>query len=410
MEARNSLTPYNPTEELSVQPWVEKISTFLTSANEVMRLSLGWVFELGISTEMPLHQKKNLSLINRVTFTSLLMAFPGTFLLMLMGIAHPFSLLISGVLVACIVLTLNGARQADWSTMLFAFSPAVFISFFSLLELGTVEQVNMLGLILSRQGLCFALLLPVLLYGYESQRKGLQVMGICVLVYLIYEVASMQLGAFGNENLSGITHGLFSVFSLFQYLALAGCVLYMQNYTRLQETQAGLVSQKMQRMAVHDGLTGLWNHTFMEQMIGDAINRSKRSRTPLSVLMIDVDYFKQVNDTYGHNTGDQVLKELISVLKTHKRSTDYLGRWGGDELVMLLTDTNLAGAANLAEKLRRLVEEHAFPRCKQLTISLGASEYQEGDSPLAIVERADAAMYQAKRGGRNRAESLVNSY
>jgi diguanylate cyclase (GGDEF)-like protein len=163
----------------------------------------------------------------------------------------------------------------------------------------------------------------------------------------------------------------------------------------------------MQRLAIRDGLTGLYNHAFMEEMIGDAINRSRRSRNPLSLLMIDVDFFKQVNDTYGHNAGDTVLKELVQVLKSNKRSTDYLGRWGGDELVMLLTDTNLNGAGNLSEKLRQVVASHPFPYCKSLTISLGAGEYVEGDTPLGFVGRADAAMYRAKRGGRNRSANAA---
>lgn len=407
MEARNNLTTYNSTEDLPAQPWVEKASAFLSSTSQTLRLTLGWIFALGSYPDMPTHQKANLALINRVTFTSLLMAFPGTFLLMLIGVEHPFSLMVSGVLLGCILLTLNAARRVEWSTLLFAFSPAVFIACYSLLELGTVEQVNTLTWILSRQGLCFAMLLPVLIYGKESQRKGLQVMGMGALIYLVYEVLSTRLGAFENESFSGFTHGLFSVLSVLQYLALAGCVLYMQHYTHQQAMQAERLSQKVQRLAIHDGLTGVWNHAFMEQMIGDAINRSRRSHNPLSLLMIDVDHFKQVNDSFGHNTGDQVLKELVSTIKTHKRSTDYLGRWGGDELVMLLTDTSLAGATNLAEKLRRLVEEQPFAGCKQLTISLGASEYQEADTPLALIERADAAMYRAKQAGRNRSNSSV---
>jgi diguanylate cyclase (GGDEF)-like protein len=120
--------------------------------------------------------------------------------------------------------------------------------------------------------------------------------------------------------------------------------------------------------------------------------------------MIDVDFFKRINDTFGHNAGDDVLKELVHVLSSSTRSTDYLGRWGGDELVLLLTDTNLTGAANLAEKLRQRVDEHQFPHCKHLTISLGASLYRDGDTSVSLVERADASMYRSKRNGRNRIE------
>jgi diguanylate cyclase (GGDEF)-like protein len=125
--------------------------------------------------------------------------------------------------------------------------------------------------------------------------------------------------------------------------------------------------------------------------------------------MIDVDYFKQINDNFGHNAGDEVLIGLVQVLNNNKRTTDYLGRWGGDELILLLNDTNLSGASNLAEKLRRLVESHTFPHSRHLTISLGACEYRDGDTLASFIERADAAMYRAKRGGRNRVEIQKSS-
>ena len=157
-------------------------------------------------------------------------------------------------------------------------------------------------------------------------------------------------------------------------------------------------------MVIRDGMTGLFNHSFMEEFIGDAINRSKRSGTPLSLLMIDIDFFKQINDTLGHNVGDEVLLHLTKLIEKSKRSTDYLGRWGGDELVLLLTDTNLQGATNVAEKVRNLVDKHIFPHNGHITISLGASTYHNADSLSNFIARADAAMYRAKRAGRNRVE------
>jgi diguanylate cyclase (GGDEF)-like protein len=188
------------------------------------------------------------------------------------------------------------------------------------------------------------------------------------------------------------------------YIALAACILYVQHGMLQQAAQAKQATQKLQRQAIRDGLTGLFNHTFIDGLIGDAINRARRSNTPVSLLMIDVDNFKPINDNLGHNAGDEALKELVKVLGTNKRSTDYLGRWGGDELIMLLTDTDLAGASHLAEKLRSLVDTHSFQHGMHITISLGASQYQDGDTPISFIERADAAMYRAKRSGRNRAE------
>ncbi len=404
MELRNSLARYIPTEDQPRQPWVEQAFLFLSSAHVVMRAGLGWVFDLGITPEMPFYQKKNLALINRIAFISLLMALPGTFLLILMGFAHPFSLLLCGMLAGCSILALNGARHVEWSKIVFAFIPATLIVVFTLLELDNAASADPLMYILSRQGLCFGLLLPILIYGFEQRRRVVGVFGVCVLIFLVFEVAGMRLGAFEGEALSGVNHGLFSLLSVLQYAVLAGCIYFMQSYTVQHELETELHTQKLHRLAIRDGMTGIFNHTFMEQYIADAINRSKRSGNPLALLMIDVDFFKRINDTFGHNAGDDVLKELIHVLSSSTRSTDYLGRWGGDELVLLLTDTNLMGAANLAEKLRRLVEEHHFPHCKHLTISMGASLYRDGDTSVSLIERADASMYRGKRNGRNRVE------
>jgi diguanylate cyclase (GGDEF)-like protein len=404
MELRGTLTRNHQADSQVRQPLLEQTSLLLSSAQVELRAGLGWVFELGITPDLPLHHRKNLAMINRVTFTSLLLALPGTFLLILMDFTHPFSLLLCGVVTASLVLTLNGVRRIGWAELLFAYTPAVFIVIFTMLKLNASGSTNTLTYILSRQGLCLGLLLPVLVFGFEERQKVIGVLGSCMLIFLFFEVTSMQNGAFQAVSLSGISHGLFSIFSLLQYLGLAGCVLYVQHYSLMQAQQAQQTNQKLHHMAMRDGLTGIFNRAFMEQLISDAINRSRRSNTPLSLLMIDIDSFKQVNDSWGHQAGDAALKALVGLLRSNKRSTDYLSRWGGDELLILLTDTDLAGAANLAEKLRRLVGEASFPHHQQLTISLGASSYQEGDSPASFIARADAAMYRAKRGGRNRVE------
>jgi diguanylate cyclase (GGDEF)-like protein len=404
MELKNSFSHYIPTQNLTPLLWMEQVSAKLDSARVVLRTCIGWVFELGITPDMPFYQKKNLALINRVSFISLLLALPGSFLLILIGFGHPFSLLVSGVMTDCLILGLNGAKRVEWSKNLFSYSLPVIILIYTLLELSSGSLDNSLSYLLARQGVCFALLIPILIFGFEDRQKIVGVLGFCVLIFLLFDVGSMRWGAFQEENITGLSHGLFSVLSVLQYTGLAACVLYMQSYTMTHERQAQQSNEKLKSMAVKDGMTGLFNHTFMEQLIGDAINRSKRSNIPLALLMIDVDFFKQINDTFGHNAGNEALISITQVLNGNKRSTDYLGRWGGDEFILLLTDTNISGAANLAEKLRGLVDNHLFPYCKHVTISLGASVYLDGDGLASFIERADAAMYRAKRGGRNRIE------
>jgi diguanylate cyclase (GGDEF)-like protein len=406
LDSPSSLSRNIPTDDLPRIAFVERVSTQIASTRVVLGAVLSWLFELGIMADMPFYLKKNLALINRVTFISLLMAFPGSFVLLLVGFDHTFSLLVVGTLVLCLILGLAGAKQGEWAQAIFAFAPAFIVLGYTLLELSSTGMQDVMMYILARQGLCLSLLLPVIIYGYDKAHRGM-VLASCVVLFLAFDAAVVRMGGSLLENASGMSRGFFSVISMLQLVGLAACVLYMQNYTLKHEQQVRHSNEKLHNMVVRDGMTGLFNHTFMEELIGDAINRSKRSKTPLSMLMIDVDFFKQINDKYGHNTGDEVLTRLAKLLEGSKRSTDYLGRWGGDELILLLTDTNLQGAVNLAEKLRNQVENQAFPHHNPLTISLGASEYKQGDQPMGFIERADAALYRAKRAGRNRVDIQV---
>ncbi len=403
METRNSITHTLPTEQLPHLLAVEQASLQLASTLNVFRSTAGWIFELGIRPDMPFYLKKNLALINRVSFISLFLMLPGSFLLLLVGFDHPLSLLVSGLMALCSILSLNGANRVEWAQALFAFSPAATLLSYTLLELASGSLDDPLTYILARQGLCLSLLIPIIIYGFERSRRGL-VLGVCVLIFLGFDVGSMHWGETLVRNLTGMSHGVFAVLSVVQLVGLSACVFYMQGYTMQHENLVRQSNEKLQRMAIRDGMTGLFNHTFMEQLIGDAINRSKRSKNSLALLMIDVDFFKQINDTFGHNTGDEVLTHLAKLLESSKRSTDYLGRWGGDELLLLLTDTNLQGAAYVAQKLHHLVSHHTFPHHRPLTISLGVSEYQGQDTLVEFIGRADRALYDAKHLGRNRVE------
>jgi diguanylate cyclase (GGDEF)-like protein len=401
VEQRNSLNLKLTSDDLPGWNILDKVSAQLASAQVVLKAGISWIFTLGIQPDMPFYQIKNLALINRVTFTSLLLALPGSFILMLAGFNYPFSLLVLGALTLCLILVLNCNHQVQLAQSLFAFSPAITIVIYTILELSSGGLTNPLMYGLVRQGLCLALLLPVMIYGFERPHKW-TVFGVCVILFLLFDVVSARLSGTRVNNITGMSQGLFSVLSVLQFSGLAACLLYLQGYTMKHEQQVHQSNEKLHSQVIRDGMTGIFNHSFMEQLIGDAINRSKRSKTPLSLLMIDVDFFKQVNDSLGHIAGDDVLKQIVKLLEGSKRSTDYLGRWGGDELVMLLTDTNLQGAASLAEKLRNLVGNHTFPNHRPVTISLGASEYCAQDNLAGFIERADAAMYRAKRGGRNR--------
>ena len=133
--------------------------------------------------------------------------------------------------------------------------------------------------------------------------------------------------------------------------------------------------------------------------------RSKRFKSPLSVLMIDIDDFKKVNDTYGHTVGDKVLKTIAQILKTKLRATDVVGRYGGEEFLVVLPETDLQAALTVAEKLRTEVAKKTFKYKDQVfkvTISLGAAQLKEGETIEELINRADQALYTSKRSGKNR--------
>jgi diguanylate cyclase (GGDEF)-like protein len=160
----------------------------------------------------------------------------------------------------------------------------------------------------------------------------------------------------------------------------------------------------LERIASTDRLTGAWNRHWLDEAARREIERARRYGTPLSLLMIDVDGFKRINDRHGHAAGDDVLARIAGRLRAEIRATDSLTRWGGEEFIVLAPGTPLPGAATLAENLRRRIEQLALAGIGPVTISVGVGEYRAGQRFEDLIAAADAAMYAAKRAGRNRVD------
>ncbi|MEN6079615.1 diguanylate cyclase [Chromobacterium piscinae] len=158
--------------------------------------------------------------------------------------------------------------------------------------------------------------------------------------------------------------------------------------------------------ARHDALTNLHNRMAANEQLQEEHLRYKRTGAPYAVLLLDVDHFKRVNDTFGHDAGDRVLRHIADTLRNSARATDFVARYGGEEFLLLLPETDAAGAAVLAEKIRAAVEQSQAPDVGRITISIGLATSDAADAqPEATVKRADLALYRAKAGGRNRVET-----
>lgn len=164
---------------------------------------------------------------------------------------------------------------------------------------------------------------------------------------------------------------------------------------------------RTKKMAVTDGLTRLYNHRHFYELLEQEFHRTKRYQSSVSMIMIDIDFFKQINDTYGHQVGDDILKELAEVIRAQVREVDILARYGGEEFAALLPQTPIEQAQVVAERIRSAVEMNEFSTSKgiiKITISLGLAGYPEMDieSQVELVQTADAALYRAKEQGKNR--------
>lgn len=159
---------------------------------------------------------------------------------------------------------------------------------------------------------------------------------------------------------------------------------------------------ELQKMATVDKLTGLYNRVKLDSVLIHELERAKRYNQNIGILLLDIDYFKNVNDTYGHLVGDQVLIAFSKKIQKHIRRSDYLFRWGGEEFLLICLEINQTDIIILSEKIRKEIEQEVFENIGHATISIGSTISSNIDTVESIIHRADEALYEAKETGRNK--------
>lgn len=203
----------------------------------------------------------------------------------------------------------------------------------------------------------------------------------------------------GILNLNDNERGAFSIDEL-------DFVLNVTEFISLSISNS-LSFTKAETLSITDGLTSLYNHQYMKSVLHAECVRSMRYASPLSLMILDIDHFKKINDTYGHQKGDEILMEVAALLKQFCRSNDLAARYGGEEFVLVLPETKLAGAIHIAERIRQELEARVFKHGEvefKVTISGGVAEFDKEHlrTGMLLIKSADEALYVAKHGGRNR--------
>jgi two-component system cell cycle response regulator len=178
--------------------------------------------------------------------------------------------------------------------------------------------------------------------------------------------------------------------------------IYVMDITQRKRNEA-----EIHLLATTDTLTGIANRREFSRVAEAETDRAKRYGTPLSLLMYDLDHFKRVNDTFGHDTGDDVLRAVTAVVMANIRTVDVAARWGGEEFLVLMPQSDLAAARGAAEKLRQAIERHRFDKVGTVTVSFGVTQFVPQDDLNVLLKRVDDALYRAKENGRNRVETLT---
>jgi diguanylate cyclase (GGDEF)-like protein len=302
------------------------------------------------------------------------------------------------------------------ATIVLSFAVINGVNYFFLYRTGNYQRSSMVILVLMII-LCFYLLcsggnkntgalwffiLPSLIFYILGLRRGMitlsTVLGMAVCILYIPENPLLQTTYF-PDFIYRFTGALFSV----------SVIAFAYEYTREDGRKELLnLSRKLDQLSRKDELTGLSNRRDIVESLRNEVNRFERSGHSFSVLIADIDHFKIVNDTHGHDYGDYVLRQVASTLSKNTQKRDTVARWGGEEFLILLPETNIHQAVKSARRLQQAIENLSIAynnRSVAITISIGVAEYQPGVTLNELINAADKLLYQAKHEGRNRVRS-----
>lgn len=249
----------------------------------------------------------------------------------------------------------------------------------------------------------FLSLIPLIqCISYGKTKLSLKIFISCTVIIFIANV----FGWFEKEFL--ISNQNIILTKTLSFLTVMGVLTYLVKIFNSVIEFAGNKADVFHNMATTDALTGLINRREFNRRIAEEFSRAKRHNTQLSLALFDIDFFKKINDTYGHHAGDVILKELGSLISNKTRTSDVACRYGGEEFVLILPETSQVEAFELLDRLREIVAEEIFNKSAKpikATISVGVAQLDLSDkTPVDFCERADKALYRAKEGGRNRVE------
>lgn len=204
--------------------------------------------------------------------------------------------------------------------------------------------------------------------------------------------------------------GFFSRHLLNKHIELDNTLLEYQAGLEqiIEERTQALVQQtsELETLANTDPLTSMYNRRKFSEILAQEIKRHQRYQKSFSLINIDIDHFKKINDNYGHDTGDRVIEDFSQTLRSNIRETDSACRWGGEEFILLVIETDINSVILVAEKIRKILDTSTIEPVGKVTASLGVTQVKEGDSCESIITRSDQALYKAKNNGRNRMELL----